>query len=445
MAKEHLRVEVVVVGTGPGGATVARELARAGRSVLMLERGRNERNSRLYGTYLGALRYLERHGLFFTPEGVQVVIPSMVGGATGVFAGCAAPPPPWLHERYGIDIRAEVEETIQELGIAPLPPELRGTASTQLAQAAQSLGYEVCPQPKFMRPERAQRFDCGAHCLLGCRCGAKWNASAFVADAVEAGAQLLTQATVERVLIQDGCAIGVEGRYQGRPFIASAEQVILCAGGLGTPRILRASNIKEAGDQLAMDLTVIVYGRGKGHGNAFEPPMSWSWEDPALEVMFSPLIDPSLLYPIVAGMSKPIRALTWHQWRQMLGVMIKLRDSLSGELLPNGSVSKPLTGGDKERLQEAEQIAQRILIEAGAAPESVFTSPMRGTHPSATVRIGTLVDTNLRTPIQGLYVCDASVFPEALGRPTVLTIIGLAKRLARQLAPRAKASGYASG
>jgi choline dehydrogenase-like flavoprotein len=149
MAKEHLRVEVVVVGTGPGGATVARELARAGRSVLMLERGRNERNSRLYGTYLGALRYLERHGLFFTPEGVQVVIPSMVGGATGVFAGCAAPPPPWLHERYGIDIRAEVEETIQELGIAPLPPELRGTASTQLAQAAQSLGYEVYPSPSL--------------------------------------------------------------------------------------------------------------------------------------------------------------------------------------------------------------------------------------------------------------------------------------------------------
>jgi choline dehydrogenase-like flavoprotein len=467
VAKALLRAEVVVVGTGPGGATVARELARAGRSVLLLERGRNERHSRLYGTYLGALRYLERHGLFFTPEGVQVVIPSMVGGATGVFAGCAAPPPPWLQERYGIDIRAEVEETIQELGIAPLPPELRGTASTQLAQAAQSLGYEVYPQPKFMRPERAQRFDCGAHCLLGCRCGAKWSAAAFVAEAVEAGAQLLTQAHVERVLIpeffspsssnlaslphpekkilQDGCAIGVEGRHQGRPFLAFAEQVILCAGGLGTPRILRASGIQEAGDQLAMDLTVIVYGRGKGRGNASEPPMSWSWEDPALEVMFSPLIDPSLLYPIIAGMTKPKRAFTWHQWRQMLGVMIKLRDSLSGELLPDGSLSKPLTPGDKERLQEAEQIARRILIEAGAAPESLFTSPMRGTHPSATVRIGTLVDTNLRTPIQGLYVCDASVFPEALGRPTVLTIIGLAKRLARQLAPRAKASGYASG
>jgi len=51
----------------------------------------------------------------------------------------------------------------------------------------------------------------------------------------------------------------------------------------------------------------------------------------------------------------------------------------------------------------------------------------------ATVRIGDVVDTNLKTEIDGLYVCDASVFPEALDRPTVLTIIGLAKRLAKTL------------
>jgi choline dehydrogenase-like flavoprotein len=52
--------EVVVVGTGPGGATVARELARAGRRVLLLERSGPERGRPLYGTHLGALRYTER-------------------------------------------------------------------------------------------------------------------------------------------------------------------------------------------------------------------------------------------------------------------------------------------------------------------------------------------------------------------------------------------------
>jgi len=47
--------------------------------------------------------------------------------------------------------------------------------------------------------------------------------------------------------------------------------------------------------------------------------------------------------------------------------------------------------------------------------------------------VGTLVDENLQTEVQGLYVCDASVFPEALARPTVLTIIGLGKRLAKHI------------
>jgi choline dehydrogenase-like flavoprotein len=44
-----------------------------------------------------------------------------------------------------------------------------------------------------------------------------------------------------------------------------------------------------------------------------------------------------------------------------------------------------------------------------------------------------MVDANLKTEVDDLYVCDASVFPEALDRPTVLTIIGLGKRLARHL------------
>ena len=59
--------------------------------------------------------------------------------------------------------------------------------------------------------------------------------------------------------------------------------------------------------------------------------------------------------------------------------------------------------------------------------------PFIGTHPSGSVRIGNLLDTNLQTAINGLYVCDASVFPESLDRPTVLTIIGFGKRLAKYL------------
>ena len=59
--------------------------------------------------------------------------------------------------------------------------------------------------------------------------------------------------------------------------------------------------------------------------------------------------------------------------------------------------------------------------------------PLIGTHPSGTVRIGSMLDQDLKSEIDGLYVCDASVFPEALDRPTVLTIIGFGKRLAKHL------------
>jgi choline dehydrogenase-like flavoprotein len=149
--------------------------------------------------------------------------------------------------------------------------------------------------------------------------------------------------------------------------------------------------------------------------------------------MLSTLADPWLLYPLMAALRGMKHALTWPRWKNILGVMIKLKDEVSGGVFPDGTISKPLTEGDRARLARAEDVCRKILVGAGAEADSIFTSPLRGTHPSGTVRLGTLLDRNLRTEVEGLYVCDASSFPEALGRPTVLTIIGLAKRLARHL------------
>ncbi|HNR34898.1 MAG TPA: GMC oxidoreductase, partial [Candidatus Hydrogenedentes bacterium] len=115
------------------------------------------------------------------------------------------------------------------------------------------------------------------------------------------------------------------------------------------------------------------------------------------------------------------------------GIMIKLKDDISGGVFPNGKISKPMTERDRSRMASAQRVCERILEAAGAKPSSIFVTPQRGTHPSGTVRIGTMLDENLQTKTPGLYVCDASVFPEALDRPTVLTIIGLAKRLAKHL------------
>lgn len=428
-----LHADTIVVGSGPGGATVARELSGRGKKVLLLERGLDYRSKSYYGTYPGALIYADRLSLLFTKEGLNIIRPLMVGGATSMYCGCAAPPPDWMKTKYGIDISLEVSETIEELEIAPLPPELRGEASTRIAQAGRALGYDWQPQLKFMRPGRVKKFDCGAKCMLGCRCGAKWNAAEYVDQAVAQGADLRTRARVTRVLKEDGHVCGVEGTLAGKPFIASAETVILSAGGIGTPRILQASGYPQAGQGMTMDTTTMVYGFIKERGTGNEPPMTWSWENPDVGYMLSSLTDPWLLYPIITALKGPRYTLYWPRWNHMLGVMIKLKDSVSGGVFPDGSISKPMIGDDQKRLQMAENVCRQILKEAGADPGSIFMAPLRGTHPSGTVRIGTLVDASLQTETPGLYVCDASVFPEALDRPTVLTIIGLGKRLAKNL------------
>lgn len=428
-----LSSDVIVVGSGPGGATVSRELAKAGKKVLLLERGIDERNRFYYGTYLGALKYSDRMSFLFTEEGLNIIRPIMIGGATSMYCGCAAPPPSWLKTKYDIDIDTEVNETIAELDIKPLPDEYRGTASTRIAQAARALGYDWYPQPKFMRPARNTGFDCGARCMLGCRCGAKWNAAEYVDEAVQMGIELRTGAQVTEVIIAGKQVVGVKGKLNGKPFTATAQIVILAAGGIGTPRILQASGFTEAGAGMTMDTTVMVYGFTKEAGIGKEPPMTWSWENDADGYMLSTLIDPWLLYPMMAVREKWIYLFTWHKWKNTLGVMIKLKDEVSGGVFPNGKISKPLTVNDRERLMQARQVCERILMEAGAKPSTIFMTPLRGTHPSGTVRVGTMLDTNLKTEIDGLYVCDASVFPEALDRPTVLTIIGLGKRLAKHL------------
>jgi choline dehydrogenase-like flavoprotein len=424
--------DVIVVGSGPGGATVARELARAGKRVLILERGSDQRGRVHYGTYLGALLYTDRASLLFTQEGLNIIRPLMVGGATSMYCGCAALPPRWLKDKYGLDLSLEVSETIEELEIAPLPPELRGAASTQIAEAARALGQAWEPQLKFMRPARAKRFDCGAKCMLGCRCGAKWNAGEFVDEAVALGAELKTGAYISRILIENRRALGVEGTLNGQPFAAHADAVIASAGGIGTPRLLQASGLKGAGVGVTMDTTVMVYGLRKARGNGHEPPMTWSWDNDEIGYKLSTLIDPWLLYPLMAALKHTRYALYWPRWNDLLGVMIKLKDDLSGGVYP-GHITKPMTAHDRERMALAEETARKILVAAGADRNTLFTTPLRGTHPSSTVRIGALLDANLQAEVRGLYVCDASAFPEALGQPTVLTIIGLARRLAKHL------------
>ena len=428
--------DVIVIGSGPGGATVARGLARAGKRVLLLERGKDWRRSQLYGTYPGALMYADRQALLFTREGLNIIRPLMAGGATSMYCGCAAPPPAWLKDKYKIDLDKHVTGTIDELKIAPLPPELRGTASTRLADSANALGYDWQPLPKFMSPARTEHFDCGAKCMLGCRCGAKWNAAEWVDEAVATGCcEFVAEARVEELIVENRKVAGVRGRIKGKPFEAVAPIVVLAAGGIGSPLLLKRAGLSRAGQGIGMDTTVMVYGASRFAGNGNEPPMTYEWANDEVGYLLSTLIDPWLNYPIVMALKGPGALATWTRWNQTLGVMIKLKDDISGSVESERSISKPFTANDRKKLGHASAVAKQILVKAGADPNSLLMTPLRGTHPCATVRLGPegVLDQDLQTEIENLYVCDASAFPESLARPTVLTIIGLGKRLVEHL------------
>ena len=426
--------DAIVVGSGPGGATVARGLARAGKKVILLERGKDWRRSPLHGTYPGALLYADRSALLFTREGLNIIRPLMAGGATSMYCGCAARPPHWLKERYGIDLDRHIDETIAELHVAPLPPELRGAASTHIADSANALGYTWTPLLKFMNPSRTDGFDCGAKCMLGCRCGAKWNAAEWADEAVATGwGEFITEARVDAVIVENRKAVGVRARVKGSSITFNAPTVILAAGGIGTPILLQRAGLAQAGNGIGMDTTVMVYGASKHRGNGNEPPMTWEWANDDVGYLLSTLIDPWLNYPIIMLLKSPRYLPSWARWNQTLGIMIKLKDDLSGCVKSERDISKPFTANDQKRLDHAIGVANKILIKAGADSRTLLVTPLRGTHPCATVRLGEMLDRNLQTEIEGLYVCDASAFPETLARPTVLTIIGLGKRLVEHL------------
>jgi hypothetical protein len=119
---------------------------------------------------------------------------------------------------------------------------------------------------------------------------------------------------------------------------------------------------------------------------------------------------------------------------RLIGLMIKIRDEAGGRVYADGTVSKGVTAADRDKLRAGAHAAREILIGAGASRETLLTSVPQGPHPGGTAAIGKVVDDGLQTAVENLFVCDGSVLPTSPGLPPILTIVALAKRLAKALA-----------
>jgi choline dehydrogenase-like flavoprotein len=426
---ERLRAQTVIIGTGPGGATVARELTRKGRDVLMIETGAYHKP---VGSWLTMFKMLDQRGNLASLEGTQMVRLLTVGGSTIIFCGVAFDPPAWFKDRHGIDLAPFAAEVKEELAVVPLPERLVGQGAQAIRKAAVKQGLDWRPLPHFIRPELCD-LSC-PKCMIGCAKGAKWTARDHVEEILAAGGRLMTRAHVEKVLSDGGRVTGVSGVGINGAFTVEAETVVLSAGGLGSPVVLQHSGIPDAGrNGFFIDPLTLTSGIYDGPGSSHDLPMSCGTTELEDEgIIMTDVVDPWPLYFFGLVMGGPRRPRNFIRYPKTLGIMAKVRDPLTGTINPDGTVSKVLGEEEMSRINRGREISKRILIQAGCDPDSILSSPPRGAHPGGTVRIDDMVDRDLRTQIAGLYVCDASVIPEPCGMPPVLTIMALAKRLAKE-------------
>lgn len=424
---EARNFDAVVVGSGPGGATVACELSRRGRRVVILERG-GEAPVRGTGSQMLGQLLVPGRSLRLTPELLAVARGITTGGSSIFYCACALDPPHGMLEARGVDISGAIAELKQELPYGPLADELVGPFARRLMESAVELGHEWRKLPKLVHQERC-RAECD-RCIVGCPHGAKWTAREYVDDARRHGAELVPRARVRRVLVDGGTAFGVEAAVDGRRFAYTGRHVILAAGGIGSAVILRESGIARAGRDFFVDPLVFVVGAVDDVDGGRELPMATGLRLEDEDYLLADLALPGWLWRLLAVQVLRVDRVLAH--RHTLPVMVKIKDRLGGRVTASGGVRKRLGPTDRAAFRRGIGRARDILANAGA--RHVFHTWYLATHPGGTAKIGDVVSSDLETEYRNLYVCDASVIPEAWGLPPVLTLLGLGRRLANHLA-----------
>jgi choline dehydrogenase-like flavoprotein len=363
--------------------------------------------------------------LVFPPMNVRkahdkmVVVNGMTtGGTTVLSAGNALRMDEDLR-RLGINLDREFAELSREVPASTAHQGRWSAATKQLFQISRDMGLAPTPTPKLVDFSRCRR--CG-RCVLGCPYGAKWDSRRFLDDAVANGAVLRCGWRVTKIVIRNGRAIGVEVRDGFRRKFLPADLVILAAGGLGTPLILERSGI-GCEPRLFVDPVLCVAAPWPGSMQHHEFPMPFVIQMPGY-----------IIAPYFDYLSFLFNRKWRHQAGRVLGLMIKLADSEQGAVRKvRGRLDKGLTDQDRKRLAEAEALCRRILEDFGVKPATIFTGSLNAGHPGGMLPL-TAADAETLHPkrlAENLYVADASLLPQSLGNPPILTIMALARKVAR--------------
>lgn len=397
---------IIIVGTGAGGAIIARELAKDNIPVTIIEKGP-------YIDSKDALNYYDVYN-----DDVDLLTTTCVGGSTIVsMSNMVRALDEELHD-YGIDISEEYDYVEKLINVHPLDDSHIGKGTQLFLDAGHKLGLNTLKMPKGIREKDC--IQCGK-CAFGCPADAKWSGKDFVDEAVDEGATFISEAEVTEVISEDAIVKGVKYIQDGVENSLFADKVILSAGAIGSALILRNSGI-DAGRDLFFDPFVSVGGYLKDINFNTEVQMAGLiiGKNFVLSPHFSSFIKGNIDNENVED-------------KDILSIMVKTADDAKGYIDDDGEVVKINTIQDIRYLAEGVATAGFVLREAGVDPSTIGSTVYRGAHPGGTAAIGKVVDSNQETNIKGLFVSDASVLPISPGKPPILTILALSKRLADYL------------
>jgi choline dehydrogenase-like flavoprotein len=485
-------VDVVVVGSGAGGAVVARELARAGRSVIVLEEG-GYHPPKEYAALSPsrALSTLAREaglglavGLGDTPI-MSVLAGKCVGGSSVLTGGvCFRIPDDVLHEwstDLGLDAMTPDElapyfaEIEQAMSVETVPESMRSRSTELFVEGAAHLGVS-------MKSLRRNTSGCkgASRCNFGCPNGAKMSVDiSMLPDARKNGAVIISDALVEKIDVERGTARGVRGRFldarTGEPGVAfeiRARVVVVACGSLHTPVLLKKSGLGTAhvGRHLtlhpAFRVGALFDERVDGWDGAMQSVYSDHFADEGLTLV-GVYTAPSVLAAAFPGVGREHRRVVKSMPNlAFFGAMI--HDDGGGRVMRwlgrEPLVTYRMSARDRHRLWRGVEVLGELAFAAGArevmlpifgaapitslqqlhalvrsAPstkkvEAMSFHPLGSAKMSADPEHGVVKPTGETWSTRNLFVADGSVLPSSIGVNSQLPVMALALRIARGIA-----------
>lgn len=486
---EDIETDIVVVGSGAGGAVAAYELARQGHMVSIIEAGSYYDSRSFSRDPIHALSTLYRDSGLTVLEGRPIIplpIGKCVGGTTLVNSGTCFRASDDLLEAWRTRFGAELanpdllgpvfDDLESELLIRPVDTETMGRNGQLCMEGAASLGASGGPIKRY-----ANGCDqCGA-CPYGCPLDLKQATHvSYVPKAVQSGAKLYIDTQVERVIVKGGKAFGVDisstdASGVRREHKVRSKAVVLAGGAVGTPEILMRSGLKEQnkniGGQLRVHPACWVGARYSEDVRGWDGVMQSfyvdQWKDLRIlmEATFTPL---PFAGPWLPGVGNTFKGAI-EGFAKIASIGVHLSDRSYGRVKINRYgdtvLGYRLVQDDVRRVLFGIARAADIHFAAGAVEvyphvgnidrikpgqqQSLENSRFKAKdlkleafHPMGTARIGpsshgSVTDGSGEVHgVEDLYVSDASLFPTSLGVNPMLTIMALASLIGRSIAER---------